>query len=155
MRRRAQAILTATAIVPGHAAAPTALPPGTQFTPLTAAVLTKPAPFDATDGKVHLSYELLTTSALPSTAQVRLDRVDVQDANTQQVIGSLSGPALGGAANPVGDPCPGRTRTRRRRHPRRRPSSRVPSSGSSGSTWPSTTGNPCPTSSNTTWWVQS
>jgi len=101
------AIVAATAIVPAHGAALTALPPGTQFTPLTAAVLTEPAPFDATDGKVHLSYELLTTSALPSSAQVRLDRVDVQDANTQQVIGSLSGQALGGAANPVGDPLPG------------------------------------------------
>ncbi|WP_405364649.1 hypothetical protein [Kitasatospora sp. NBC_00039] len=53
------AFVAATAIVPGHGAALTALPPGTQFTPLTAAVLTEPAPFDATDGKVHLSYELL------------------------------------------------------------------------------------------------
>ncbi|MFF7593096.1 M23 family metallopeptidase [Kitasatospora purpeofusca] len=101
------AIVAATAVAPGHAAAPTALPSGTQFTPLTAAVLTEPAPFDATDGKVHLSYELLTTSALPSSAQVRLDRVDVQDANTHQVIGSLGAPALGAAANPVGDPLPG------------------------------------------------
>ncbi|WP_242427793.1 M23 family metallopeptidase [Streptomyces sp. Root431] len=98
------AIVTATAVVPGHGAT---LPPGTQFTPLTAAVLTKPAPVEATDGKVHLSYELLTTSALPSSSRVRLDRVEIQDAKTHRVIGSLSGQALGAAANPVGDPLPG------------------------------------------------
>ncbi|WP_245206245.1 M23 family metallopeptidase [Kitasatospora sp. RG8] len=69
--------------------------------------MTEPTPFDATDGKTHLSYELLTTSALSSSTPVRLDRVDVKDARTQQVIGSLSGQALAEAANPVGDPLPG------------------------------------------------
>ncbi|WP_345695261.1 M23 family metallopeptidase [Kitasatospora terrestris] len=69
--------------------------------------MTEPAPFDATDGKTHLSYELLTTSALSSSAPVRLDRVDVEDAGTHQVIGSLSGQALAEAANPVGNPLPG------------------------------------------------
>ncbi|MFJ9611510.1 M23 family metallopeptidase [Kitasatospora sp. NPDC101176] len=92
---------------PGHGAGAAALAPGTQFTPLTAAVLTEPAPFDATDGKTHLSYELLTTSALSSSTPLRLDRVDIQDARSHQVIGSLSGQALAEAANPVGDPLPG------------------------------------------------
>lgn len=81
--------------------------PGAQFTPLTAAVMTKPTPFVATDGKTHLSYELLTTSSLPSSTPLRLDRVDVRDARTHRVVGSLSGQALAEAANPVGDPLPG------------------------------------------------
>ncbi|MEU1181708.1 M23 family metallopeptidase [Streptomyces sp. NPDC005820] len=69
--------------------------------------MTEPTPFVATDGKTHLSYELLTTNALSSSTQVRLDRVDVRDARTQRVIGSLSGQALAEAAHPVGDPLPG------------------------------------------------
>lgn len=89
----------------GTGAAPPA--PGAQFTPLTAAVMTEPTPFVATDGKTHLSYELLTTSSLPSSTPLRLDRVDVRDARTHRVVGSLSGQALAEAANPVGDPLPG------------------------------------------------
>ncbi|MFD0351370.1 hypothetical protein ACFQ0M_45655 [Kitasatospora aburaviensis] len=119
---------------PGCGSGAAALAPGTQFTPLTAAVMTEPTPFDATDGRTHLAYELLTTSALSSSTPVRLDRVDVKDARTRQVIGSLSGRALAEAANPVGDPCPVRTGTPRRPRRRHRPSSRAPSSGSSGST---------------------
>ncbi|WP_261989525.1 M23 family metallopeptidase [Streptomyces sp. uw30] len=69
--------------------------------------MTHPTPFVATDGKTHLSYELLTTSSLPSSTPLRLDRVDVRDARTHRVIGSLSGQALAEAANPVGDPLPG------------------------------------------------
>ncbi|MCX5208664.1 M23 family metallopeptidase [Kitasatospora sp. NBC_00240] len=91
----------------GHGTSAAALAPGTQFTPLTAAVMTEPTPFEATDGRTHLSYELLTTSALSSSTPVRLDRVDIQDARSHQVIGSLSGQALAEAANPVGDPLPG------------------------------------------------
>lgn len=91
----------------GHGAGAATAAPGPQFTPLTAAVLTEPTPFVATDGKTHLSYELLTTSSLPTSTSLRLDRVDVQDARTHRVIGSLSGQALADAANPVGDPLPG------------------------------------------------
>ncbi|MET9901542.1 M23 family metallopeptidase [Streptomyces sp. NPDC006446] len=92
---------------PGNATGPAAPAPGAQFTPLTAAVMTEPTPFVATDGKTHLSYELLTTSSLPTSTSLRLDRVDVQDARTHRVVGSLSGQALADAANPVGDPLPG------------------------------------------------
>ncbi|KUN94151.1 peptidase [Streptomyces caeruleatus] len=99
---------------PGHATgaapapgAPSTSAPGAQFTPLTAAVMTEPTPFVATDGRTHLSYELLTTSSLPRSAPLRLDRVDVRDARTHRVVGSLSGRALAQAANPVGDPLPG------------------------------------------------
>ncbi|MGW4650260.1 M23 family metallopeptidase [Kitasatospora sp. NPDC004289] len=102
----AAAVLLAAA-APVAGAAPKALPPDTRFTPLTASVMTEPTPFEATDGRTHLSYELLATNALSSRAQVRLDRVDVQDARTHRVIGSLSGEDLAAAANPVGDPLPG------------------------------------------------
>ncbi|KND27283.1 peptidase [Streptomyces stelliscabiei] len=91
----------------GHATGAATPAPGAEFTPLTAAVLTKPTPFVATDGKTHISYELLTTSSLPSSTPLRLDRVDVRDARTHQVVGSLSGQALADAANPVGDPLTG------------------------------------------------
>jgi hypothetical protein len=110
-RGLAAAVLAAGMLVasagPGHATGAATAAPGAQFTPLTAAVLTEPTPFVATDGKTHLSYELLTTSSLPSSTSLRLDRVDVRDARTQRVIGSLSGQALAAAANPVGDPLPG------------------------------------------------
>ncbi|MFF7456538.1 M23 family metallopeptidase [Kitasatospora sp. NPDC008115] len=110
-RGLAAAVLAAGLLVasagPGSGTGAAALAPGTRFTPLTAAVMTEPTPFEATDGRTHLSYELLTTSALSSGTQVRLDRVDVLDARTGQVIGTLSGQALADAANPVGDPLPG------------------------------------------------
>ncbi|MGW6570482.1 M23 family metallopeptidase, partial [Streptomyces sp. NPDC054975] len=99
----AAGLLTAST-APGYGTGAATPAPGPQFTPLTAAVMTEPTPFDATDGKKHLSYELLTTNALPSSSQVRLDRVEVRDARTHRVVGSLSGQALADAANPVGDP---------------------------------------------------
>ncbi|MEU9046989.1 MULTISPECIES: M23 family metallopeptidase [unclassified Kitasatospora] len=111
LRGLAAAVLAAAVLAasagPGYGTGAAALAPGTQFTPLTAAVLTEPTPFDATDGTTHLSYELLTTSALSGSTPMRLDRVEVRDARTHQVIGSLSGQALSEAANPVGDPLPG------------------------------------------------
>lgn len=91
----------------GYGTGATPPAPGAQFTPLTAAVMTEPTPFVATDGRTHLSYELLTTSSLPSSTPLRLDRVDVRDARTHRVVGSLSGQELAEAANPVGDPLPG------------------------------------------------
>ncbi|MGW9434603.1 M23 family metallopeptidase [Streptomyces sp. NPDC055607] len=99
--------LLAASTAPGYVTGPAGPEFGPQFTPLTAAVMTEPAPFTATDGRTHLSYELLTTSALPGSTRVRLDRVEVRDARTHRVVGSLSGRALADAANPVGDPLPG------------------------------------------------
>ncbi|TXS30426.1 M23 family metallopeptidase [Streptomyces sp. ms191] len=111
LRGLAAAVLAAGMLVasvgPGYGTGAATPAPGAQFTPLTAAVMTRPAPFVATDGKTHLSYELLTTSALSSSTPVRLDRVSVRDARTHRVVGSLSGRALAEAANPVGDPLPG------------------------------------------------
>ncbi|WP_251828636.1 M23 family metallopeptidase [Streptomyces sp. ATCC 21386] len=111
LRGLAAAVLAAGMLVAsagqGHGTGAATPAPGAEFTPLTAAVLTKPTPFVATDGKTHISYELLTTSSLPSSTPLRLDRVDVRDAHTHRVVGSLSGQALADAANPVGDPLPG------------------------------------------------
>ncbi|MFF7388480.1 M23 family metallopeptidase [Streptomyces scabiei] len=111
LRGLAAAVLAAGMLVAsagqGHGTGAATPAPGAEFTPLTAAVLTKPTPFVATDGKTHISYELLTTSSLPSSTPLRLDRVDVRDARTDRVVGSLSGQALADAANPVGDPLPG------------------------------------------------
>ncbi|MFE9040606.1 M23 family metallopeptidase [Streptomyces sp. NPDC007818] len=114
LRGLAAAVLAAGLLVagtaPGYgtgATPPSPTAPGLQFTPLTAAVMTKPTPFRATDGRTHLSYELLVTNALSSSSSVRLDRVEVRDARDHRVIGSLSGQALADAANPVGDPLPG------------------------------------------------
>jgi hypothetical protein len=111
LRGLAAAVLAAGMLVAssgqGHGTGAATPAPGAEFTPLTAAVLTKPTPFVATDGQTHISYELLTTSSLPSSTPLRLDRVDVRDARTHQVVGSLSGQALADAANPVGDPLPG------------------------------------------------
>ncbi|WP_254409228.1 M23 family metallopeptidase [Streptomyces sp. AC495_CC817] len=111
LRGLAAAVLAAGMLVAsagqGHGTGAATSAPGAEFTPLTAAVLTKPTPFVATDGKTHISYELLTTSSLPSSTPLRLDRVDVRDAHTHRVVGSLSGQALADAANPVGDPLPG------------------------------------------------
>ncbi|MDX3640931.1 M23 family metallopeptidase [Streptomyces sp. MB09-02B] len=111
LRGLAAAVLAAGMLVAsagqGHGTGAATPAPGAQFTPLTAEVITKPTPFVATDGKTHISYELLTTSSLPSSTPLRLDRVDVRDARTHRVVGSLSGQALADAANPVGDPLPG------------------------------------------------
>ncbi|MFF9773171.1 M23 family metallopeptidase [Streptomyces sp. NPDC013978] len=111
LRGLAAAVLAAGMLVlsagQGHGTGAATPAPAAEFTPLTADVLTKPTPFVATDGKTHLSYELLTTSSLPTSTPLRLDRVDVRDARTHRVIGTLSGQALADAAHPVGDPLPG------------------------------------------------
>ncbi|MEU9133163.1 M23 family metallopeptidase [Kitasatospora sp. NPDC048540] len=111
IRGLATAVLAAAMLVgsagPGYGTRAATPAPGAQFTPLTAAVMTEPTPFVATDGRTHLSYELLTTSTLSSSTPLRLDRVDVRDARSGRVIGSLSGQPLADAANPVGDPLPG------------------------------------------------
>ncbi|WP_280664646.1 MULTISPECIES: M23 family metallopeptidase [unclassified Kitasatospora] len=107
LRATLGAVLLTAAALPAYGAAPRALPPSTQFTPLTASTITRPAPFNASDGKVHLSYELFTTNALGRQTPVRIDSIEVQDARTKRVIGSLSGDALAAAANPIGVPLPG------------------------------------------------
>jgi hypothetical protein len=76
------------------------LPPGTAFSAFAASVLTKPAPVAATDGKVHLVYELVLTNMTP--AKLRIDAVQVRNARTQRVLLSLRHKALAAVVRPVG-----------------------------------------------------
>jgi peptidase M23-like protein len=86
---------------------PTEVPPGgidpdTRFTPLTVATMTTPAPVTGTDGKVHLGYELLLTNA--TGVPVRLDKLEVLDADSKKVLSSLSGAPLAADSNLIGGP---------------------------------------------------
>jgi hypothetical protein len=76
------------------------LPPGTAFSAFAASVLTKPAPVAATDGKVHLVYELVLTNMTP--AKLKIDAVQVRNAHTQRVLLSLRHQALAANVRPVG-----------------------------------------------------
>ena len=76
--------------------------PGQAFTALGASVISSPRPVLATDGRYHLAYELLLTSA--TTSPVDVQRVEVRDARTKRVLHSLSGRALSSRMNAVGSP---------------------------------------------------
>ncbi len=76
------------------------LPPRTAFSVFAASVLTKPAPVAATDGKVHIVYELVLTNVTP--AKLRIDAVQVRDGRTQRVLLSLRHTALAANVRPVG-----------------------------------------------------
>jgi hypothetical protein len=92
---------TAAATAVTSSAAPTAhgISPDTQFTPLAAALLTVPAPVLATDGRIHLAYELLLTDVAGSP--VRIDRVEIRDAATRAVLQTMTGTGLRSALTPV------------------------------------------------------
>jgi hypothetical protein len=51
-----------------------------KVTQLSASFLTTPGPVEMTDGKVHLTYELVLTNVAP--APVRVDRIELHDAAT-------------------------------------------------------------------------
>jgi Peptidase family M23 len=76
------------------------LPPRTAFSVFAASVLTKPAPVAATDGKVHIVYELVLTNVTP--AKLRIDAVQVRNARTHRVLLSLQRQALAANVRPVG-----------------------------------------------------
>ena len=82
------------------AAAQTGLRPGTEFSVFSASVLTHPAPVAATDGRVHIAYELVLTNM--TRAKLRVDKLEVRDARTHHVLLWLSGKALARDMNPVG-----------------------------------------------------
>ena len=82
------------------AAAETGLRPGTEFSVVAGSVLTRPAPVAATDGRVHIAYELVLTNM--TRAKLRLDKLEVRDARTHHVLLWLSGEALARDMNPVG-----------------------------------------------------
>ncbi|MEY9872040.1 hypothetical protein ABH931_001514 [Streptacidiphilus sp. MAP12-33] len=121
LRRLFQATLggvaaLALAVPAAQAGAPRALPPGTAFTPLTASLVTTPAPVKAVDGKIHLSYELFLTNA--TGANVRLERLTIRDARAHGVLATLDPPQLATSAHPLGSPIPGEGADVARRMPR-------------------------------------
>ena len=87
--------------------------PSTKFTQLTAMFLTTPAPVEMTDGKVHLTYELVLTNAAPIPFQV--DKIELHDAATSALVPNTTGrvditPLAGGTeAEGTTDPGAGNT----------------------------------------------
>lgn len=75
-----------------HAQAQPTGPEGWHFTPLIDSVISTPHWFDATDGKVHLVYELLLTNAL--AVPVTVMAVEVLDADSGATLVRLTGPSL-------------------------------------------------------------
>jgi hypothetical protein len=77
---------------PGASGSGGGIRPGTAFTAVFTSTLTTPAPVRATDGKVHLAYELLVTNA--TALPVRIDDVEVRDGRTHRPLLTLTGAAL-------------------------------------------------------------
>lgn len=86
---------------------------GAQVTQLTSSFVTTPAPVEMTDGRVHLTYELVLTNIAP--APVRVDRVELHDAATSALVPGatarvdLTPLQVGTMAEGVGDPGAGNT----------------------------------------------
>jgi len=57
---------------------------GAKVTQLTGSFVTTPAPVEMTDGKVHLTYELVLTNVAP--VPVRVDRIELHDAATSALV---------------------------------------------------------------------
>ena len=96
-------VLAGTVLAAAWAASGTNEPgisPTTQFTSISAQVLTDPAPVLMSDGKQHLAYELLVTN--PTPLPVQLDTVEVRDAADGRVVHSLSGAGLAAQLSPLG-----------------------------------------------------
>ncbi len=85
----------------------------TKFTQLSATFMTTPGPVEMTDGKVHLTYELVLTNAAPFP--VRVDRIEMHDAATSALVPGTTGrvdltPLAGGTeAEGTTDPGAGNT----------------------------------------------
>jgi hypothetical protein len=85
----------------------------TKFTQLAAALLTTPGPVEMTDGKIHLTYELVLTNAAP--VPFRVDAIELHDAATSALVPNTTGrvditPLVGGTeAEGTTDPGAGNT----------------------------------------------
>ena len=60
-----------------------------KVTQLSASFVTTPEPVEMTDGKVHLTYELVLTNVAP--APVRVDRIELHDAATSALVPGTTG----------------------------------------------------------------
>jgi Peptidase family M23 len=74
--------------------------PDTVFTPLTGIVPSPPTPVEASDGKVHLAYELLITNV--TTFELQVASVGVRNARTGRVLDTLTGARLAADLRPLG-----------------------------------------------------
>jgi hypothetical protein len=63
-----------------------------ELTPILASVLDPPVPFEGSDGRTHLVYELQLTNFTPS--DVTIDRVDVLDAARGEPVQTYGAPAV-------------------------------------------------------------
>ena len=79
---------------------PPGISPDTKFTLVAGLVLTSPVPVKASDGKVHIAYELVLTNTFRS--EVDINAVEVRDAASKQIVLSLTGPELAAHMNPIG-----------------------------------------------------
>jgi len=79
---------------------PPGISPDTKFTLVAGLVLTSPIPVKASDGKVHIAYELVLTNTFRS--EVDINAVEVRDAASKQIVLSLTGPELAAHMNPIG-----------------------------------------------------
>ncbi len=83
--------------------------PGTGFTALAASFLTTPGPVEMSDGKVHLTYELVLANA--SSLPMRVDGVELHDAATSALVPGATGRVdltpLGGGTEAEGTTSPG------------------------------------------------
>lgn len=86
---------------------------GAKVTQLSAAFIATPGPVEMTDGKVHLTYELVLTNVAP--APVRVDRIELHDAATSALVPGTTGRVdltplqVGTEAEGVSDPGAGNT----------------------------------------------
>lgn len=101
-RRLALPLALLCALLAALAAAPlAAAAPPEEFTPVTAGVLSPPQPVPASDGRVHLAYELmLTNRSFAPPAQVTVRKVETLAGG--KVVGSLAGKALAAVMAPFG-----------------------------------------------------
>jgi hypothetical protein len=85
----------------------------TKFTQLTATLMTTPGPVEMSDGKVHLTYELVLTNV--AAVPFRVDGVEMHDAATQALVPGSTGrvdltpPGVGAAGEGTTDPGAGTT----------------------------------------------
>jgi hypothetical protein len=86
---------------------------GAKVTQLSASFIATPGPVETTDGKVHLTYELVLTNVAP--APVRVDRIELHDATTSAPVPGTTGRAdltplrVGTEAEGISDPGAGNT----------------------------------------------
>ncbi len=71
-----------------------------ELTPVLAAVLDRPIPFEGSDGRTHLVYELELTNFTPS--DLTIDRVDVLDAASGEPVQTLGARAVGNRLQTAG-----------------------------------------------------